>query len=507
MFKTTLTSCSRNVSRVLRTLLVLVFLFVAFLVAGASLVAQEVEYKAWQLDDTLAGQEQAVLASLQSGTVTDRQQLDRFFSLYYFPRWTDPANAASLARLSADFLREAAGKATGPARAYILSTSFDQLSKMAADGTVHPPARINAMLAIGKLIEQPAAAGSGELDKPYPSALPYLMKECERADNPEWLRLASLLGIVRHSFLGVADDSLRKEKLPGFLRTMLVNRKPAALDSAEEREIKDWFRLRAIEAIQGLRTTGDRGETVESLLAILEDTNESFEVRYAATRVLGDLPLKASADAGIEINPDRITSALFLVTRTLCSDEVAFIDSLYTKSAVGSGRGASMMGGGLGGGMMGGGMMLGGSSGLGSGSGTSTPRDVEQSVARLKLAICSLLNGFNGSRTSKISPYTDSVGALPLVPTTNTVHQRITNTTKLLEQFLVFLDDGPKTLTGTAGGMGASMSASSGGGGSGTGRPGQPGQNTGPTFNVTLGDIRFELLNLAKLLSEAAMTR
>lgn len=455
----------------------------------AQLVAQElVEYRAWKLDNTFESQLTDVTNALKSGNVGDRERFNRFLEEYYFSRWTDPKEAMRLSSYSQDFSRSFLSGATGQARDVLLSQSLMLLSRMADDQTIYPAARINAMLAIGKLVETPGAGG--ERDKLYPAAIPFLIQKSQDKASPDWLRCSALLGVVRNAQIGIVDDTTRKETVPKLFISILDEVAPVTL-LPEERAKIDWFRLRALEGFQGLRATGNRGESLAAVLKVLENLDEKPELRYTAAKVLGDLQLKEAIDSGVEIDSRKIAESLLRFTEGMCTGEIAFMDAMLIDAAA-----AGQSGGGRGAGGMGGGGMGGGGGGRSAGA-TGNSEQIELMISRVKMASCSILNGLGGQKASKISPFTDSTGIVDVIPKgeeDEKLQKRVKNAIKYLEALLIFLDDGPKETTrGSSGGRDTPPSSASGG------RSDDSRQQSTP--NVTLDDIRAGLEELAKKLN------
>jgi hypothetical protein len=417
-------------------------------------------YKAKQVDTTLEKEKEKVTRALKSGNVdADRMATEKFFKEYYFPRWTDPANKSKLYTYRSELLRTDLRDASGNARAYLLSTAFGQLSSYAADDTIFPAARFNAMLSIGMLNEKEGDSASSA-PTPYRDALPYLMKEYEKTNNPPFIKIAALEGIVRHAQCGIANEA-NKNEVAVLLRKVIKDGAPQPAPTTrneDEQQLLDWGRTLALQGLQGLKSIGAKAETVDLLLTVIESENESPEFRFAAIRAIGDLDFAAAKTGGISVNLKHLTDAIFLATMLACETELKNInDAMLGDPSLGSARGGSST------------MDSSYSSSMGMSSGSVTgvnklkPNDViNNSIARVKTSLFSVRNAIQG-KASSFSSNPDATGITPLLEGEPALNKKMRALRDDIVKTCEYLDKGPaeSTKTGSLGLLSGSSTPSS----------------------------------------------
>ena len=309
--------------------------------------AQLLQLKSWEIDNALAAKKADYFNAFKSGNVdSDREGLEKFFDNYYFARWTALEDLGEGQMVSTGQSQQHAREllqdfrdVNGNAREYLLNKSLQTFQKMAADNTVHPSARYNAILAVGQLCQR-EPTGRNNPPVLYAQALPYLIAEYQKENNPQYLKLAALIGIVRHARVGITDETMKNQTVPNLCLTILRSGKPAQGVDKEDQEMKDWFRQNAMDALAGLKTVGPNGQTVNALEEILSDASESIEIRTKAARTLGDLDYQTALAAGTTLNYQRLGSALITLMKATCDAELQTVIQLRDKARVKQGRGA-----------------------------------------------------------------------------------------------------------------------------------------------------------------------
>ncbi len=307
-------------------------LFCCFVIAPKCLRAQDA-FPGWQHDQTLQERKAETFQLLRAGTLPERQSLDQFFDSCYFSEWTIPENHGKTQDFVQALLEVDFKDLNGAGRNYLLEKSLDSLRRMALDNAVNPIARYNAMYALGRL----NAADSPTSRDPavaYAPALAVLVGEMQNDNTPQSLRLAALLGIHRHVFLGIADETMRQTTIPNLLYKVIADGAPNQSRSPDEQAVLDWMRLRAIEALGGLKAIGDNVTLVDTLLQLMTNTEETIEVRCTVARVFGMLDYAAGADTGI--NYQMIGSALVQLTKSICENEMRMLDTLRDRERAAS---------------------------------------------------------------------------------------------------------------------------------------------------------------------------
>lgn len=242
-------------------------------------------------------------ARFQAG---EQELFDRFFLGYYLPRWSDPNNVTALTEYRDDleirYLRTAkpgppfdrlnelilAFLATGVPANMVPAGLQNQIppGTALAKGNFHPAVRVNAMLMVGRL-----NASGGNPPAPLPQALPAMVAAVRDPQQIDAVRVAALIGILRHAESGISDPDARKA-----VADMAANLAAAPTPPAGRTpEGHAWIRARAVEILGamgwvGNATAGNIGEPAAKLLAdIAADPQQTIWLRCAAGRALGGL--------------------------------------------------------------------------------------------------------------------------------------------------------------------------------------------------------------------------
>lgn len=363
-----------------------------------SLCAFGQEYKEAQVDETLAGQKDSVLSGGDAKAVKD------FMRKYYLARWTVRANAQNLVKFRQELETDATSR-SGSAQQTLLKEAVDTLKSYAGSKDCYPACRFNAALAIGMLNEV-AGDRSGSGATPYAGAITTLASMVNSTKEvPDYVRLAALIGLVRHAELGIKD-----EKMANSVKSLFAK----ILDPtyAEERgiraEVYEWFQEKALMGLASYKSpAGAKGGsgTLELFKRILDDGERSYDLRCLAARAIGDMDL----DSLNNYNYLDLSKSLVLLARDFCVDEMNYIDAELVRDVVktaanqvGGGMTGGMGGGSGGMGSMGGMDMMGGgmgmSGGMGGGmSGTiQNAKSMEAIVARIQYGFDSIQRAIKG---------------------------------------------------------------------------------------------------------------
>ena len=221
----------------------------------------------------------------------------------------------------------------------LLAKNLGTFKETAADVLAVPSVRYNAILAAGQLVSVESSPGNPPVA--YPAALLYLLETYRKPDVPHYLKYGALLGIVRHTFLGVAPEQ-RDGVIDLLLETVMTEFVPevATLDHMPlDPAAWEWFRLTALDGLSTLKTVGKNGKVVSELLAVidrksheLEELAESQHVltreNWERSRRLSELASKAAKTLGdldytttTNIDAAIITDALIGLIKAVCGIE------------------------------------------------------------------------------------------------------------------------------------------------------------------------------------------
>ena len=236
----------------------------------------------------------AVRRMLVSGTIeaAKRDVFDTYYKTYALARWTWTSKQTELVRYRRELLIQLATTAPGPTRTRLLEIVVPCLTAI-AEGNFHPVARYNAILTIGLLNKQ-EPTGSDTPAVPLPEALPILLRTIKNPASPDAIKVAGLLGVLRHATLGFPTPDSRSEVLSVVLK---IAGDMTPLSSSSEGHC--WMRQRAV-AIIGLIGLLDSSNSVPLALAqIVSEREASFALRCAAARTLGMLDYSTATDLDV----------------------------------------------------------------------------------------------------------------------------------------------------------------------------------------------------------------
>ncbi len=383
----------------------------------------------WQTDASLASKKSDILNLLKTNSYdSDRQGVEKFFDNYYFARWTQPANVGQVRNFSQELLIQDFKDLGGGARDYFLNKSFDQLRRMVADQTVTPTARFNAVYTIG-MLNQKEAPNANTAPTPYPQSLPYLIKESGNAAAPDYIRYGALLGVLRHAIIGVTVPELRDTEIPALFTKIIQDGKPAAGRDSGTQELLDCSRLRAIEGLGALKGVGNNNEIIAILLGLIENSQESINVRCQAARAFGDLNFQGAVSSGAQINFQRIGTVLLNLTKSVCNSELLAIEDVRNKEKAKTGAPIAAA------------IPVATEMEPDYAASTSeVQQEITNAVQRIKAEFSSIAYGVRGTRLTG----TSTVGIWPMLPPDDPVTVKLNATTRAIGQMFRFLDEGPK---------------------------------------------------------------
>ncbi len=225
----------------------------------------------------------------------EEEKFADFFNLYNFPRWTLKDNHPQLVELRKK-LRQAlisAGRSPNTqVHERLNAIVLDFMNALANDrhptenraAKFHPIVRLNAMLMIGELneVEPPARAA-----QPMPDALPVLMKNAEDPKQIEAVKIAAVVGILRHLALGAVAEPEQKQ-----IAALMLKLLKSPLPEGQSADGHAWLQTQAGEVLRRLNSSGSvgpGGEIAAALAAVVGDKRAPLNSRCDAARQLGRL--------------------------------------------------------------------------------------------------------------------------------------------------------------------------------------------------------------------------
>lgn len=173
------------------------------------------------------------------------------------------------------------------------------------------------MLLIGDLNEQePATVGANQTPpKPLPKALDIMLTEFDNPQQIDAVRLACLVGILRHAELtrvGMEIPEASRQKITTSCLTLLAAAQPPA---GRSKDGHVWMQRRAMEILGALGSPGPNGEVAQALDQFVRDEKgASLRMRCTAADALGRLEFPS--DPGLDV--DKTARGLGTITISVC---------------------------------------------------------------------------------------------------------------------------------------------------------------------------------------------
>lgn len=243
--------------------------------------------------------------------LSENRSFDVYYTQYLFPMMTltDEAELADLTKNRNQFLRDhLAYCQNSDVHQHLVDLTFAEMKKIAQDD-FHPAVRYNAMYIIAQLNTQEAARlGSNKsVPDPYSPALPWMLDEFKKAETPEALKVAALLGIIRHlewDTYRSADRKIPAAQRADILATLSTLAQTATPPEGRSVAAQNWLRRRALEGIAHAGFLTPDPNLVKVVLDLIANDREALTVRVDAAQTLGKLnlapPVKVEVTATAE---------------------------------------------------------------------------------------------------------------------------------------------------------------------------------------------------------------
>ena len=283
--------------------------------AGQPLAAQDApttkKYEELTVDATLKGQTEAIRAILRQKTFQNDQQrllFDNYFTDYFFARWSVQQDVALLTGHSYRpelriFLRTTK---SGEVYHRLNTLTLEVMKKLVA-GNFHPAVRVNAVMTIGELNVD------DETFVPLPDALKELVSAAENTKYSYAIRVAAMIGVVRHVGANGLDEESRKSLTAAMLRLAAAE---WPTDSAAVGQ--QWLLARTLETLGLLHSVGEKNAAFNVIFKAAGDAKLPLFVRTAAVDALGQLEYSGTSG----VNVVETTAALGEFALAACDDEL-----------------------------------------------------------------------------------------------------------------------------------------------------------------------------------------
>ncbi|EAQ78443.1 hypothetical protein [Blastopirellula marina] len=241
-----------------------------------------------------------------------KQLMTRFFMGAYFPSWTTPANWTSVDEKRRDFMRSFNGTLDTQL------TSKKELNQLTLQAMIemskpdyHPVVRYNAMLTIGDLNAQEFNSFEKLPVCPYHAALDVLLKTLEDPKSDDVVRVAAMLGAVRHARYAQstpkpAGEAMTLAEIDRLTKvaSQVITSEVAEGHSADAHQ---WIQRRAMDMVRTL------SPGYKTLLASGSNQNVTSSIRKSLEEVaksLGQMLENEEADKSLRVDAAMTLAAL-----------------------------------------------------------------------------------------------------------------------------------------------------------------------------------------------------
>src|SRR5262245_26332573 len=221
---------------------------------------------------------------------------DEYYTKYAFPSstLTTEANLGALAKNRENLLREIE-KATPQVHDRLADLAFTHMLRIAKDPDLHPGARYNAVLVLGALNAKEADRVNKTNPEPLPKALPELVGLYKDADQSDAVKVAALLGILRH----LEWDSYRKQTQPmteadkaAIVTELIALAEATKPPAGRSEEGHTWMRRRAVEGLMYAALPGTTKPIADVIEKLIGSAADPVALRCTAADVMGRLDYK-----------------------------------------------------------------------------------------------------------------------------------------------------------------------------------------------------------------------
>lgn len=276
---------------------------------------------------------------------------EEYYVKFLFPSWTltDEEHLGVLAKDRDRFLTVDLGKSTGAVHDKLVELTNTKMSLIAQDQDLHPGVRYNAVLVLGALNAKEADRVARTNPEPLPKALPVLEGLFQNAEESDAVRVAALLGILRHlewDDYRVSTPKLAADHKAAMVQDLIALAQTTEPPAGRSLEGHTWMRRRALDGLMFVSLAGPSPKIADVLEKLIAADAEPIALRCTAADIMGRLNYKAPVLPAAEVNGKQ----LGLLALAACQAELTRLEnheklaSLRTRlpSQFGSGPGMMM---------------------------------------------------------------------------------------------------------------------------------------------------------------------
>jgi hypothetical protein len=246
----------------------------------------EQKYDSLPVDAGLKHWDGKIRTSLRDGKYPDPQppaqaDFEKFYTDYFLSRWSVQEDIRNLHHYRQELASHFRSAVPGQPRDDLTRLTLDMLKKLVV-GNFHPAVKINAMLAIGELNSVEASGHVAAV--PLPEALDVLIAAAGSNKFSDGVRVAAMVGVLRHVAAGIPSSDAQKKVSDAMLRLVAADVPAGPALSA-----RAWMVAQAVETLGALHAIGENNEMFTAVLKLAADAKLPLAVRCAAADALGHL--------------------------------------------------------------------------------------------------------------------------------------------------------------------------------------------------------------------------
>ncbi len=245
-----------------------------------------------------------------------------YYSNYVPAKITQPDSLLEMGKLikNATSLMNRAQRSKNPRGQKILFWMYTGM-KTVAEGNYHPPARINALLILGRMDASPADQATQTPPRPLPNALPILIAQYNDEANLDGVRAAALQGLRRYVMLAASQlKANEKTSIETAMKDLL------AADPPQNRSLQSHAYLQryAVDILDALRPQQD-ATLGEQLISISTAKEKPDLIALHSVARLGSM---GAVMQGKVADPDPVLASWSVRALAAFEAEVARLEGL-----------------------------------------------------------------------------------------------------------------------------------------------------------------------------------
>ncbi len=247
----------------------------------------------------IKGLERAKNRVLAGASYSDNSaEVDKWYLGYFFRSFTLPEEFGKLPAKRKELLSDLARGDRYPAfRNKLMADTVKYMQLFVNNGNgrvpIHPAVRFNAMLIIGELNAVEKTSSASKIPVPRAESLPFMLAEYGNKTQIDAVRVAALLGMLRHARLDYAAQRLQNAEgrmNPQHARQIaqemvkLLNQTDPP--PARNRQAHLWMQRRAVDVLAALGTVGQLNDASQAIDRIVASSEAEIDLRCTAAAAL-----------------------------------------------------------------------------------------------------------------------------------------------------------------------------------------------------------------------------